>query len=180
MPEPGPMMLNLGCGPDKRDGWINIDKSNYYRPDVFWDLDNYPWPFDTSSVDMIYASHIFEHLKSWWKAFLECDRILKPKGKLEIRVPDFTGSDTLTPRGHKSSFSTISFSGVNGVENLWRKNYPDFEFPDAETHMRLEKYARIPHTKYLRWWLPKCVLKWCMNHLNNFVIEQRFYFVKNN
>ena len=83
------MKLNLGCG--KRNfgkGWIHIDGSNY--PHIHsHDIVNLP--FKENSVDLIYASHVFEYfdreeaddvLQKWKKC-------LKPNGILRLAVPNF-------------------------------------------------------------------------------------------
>jgi len=48
------------------------------------------FPFKDYTFDIIYASHVLEHVP-WYlqkNVFKELNRILKPKGKLEIWVPD--------------------------------------------------------------------------------------------
>ena len=39
------MKLNLGCGHDHLPGWVNVDRSPAFRPDVVHDLARLPWPF---------------------------------------------------------------------------------------------------------------------------------------
>lgn len=81
--------LHLGCGwrnfgPD----WIHIDSGDYEHLDKH---DVTLLSYVDNSVDLIYASHLFEYfdrergrevLKEWY-------RVLKPEGKLRIAVPDF-------------------------------------------------------------------------------------------
>lgn len=83
------MKLNLGCG--KRNfgkDWIHIDGSNYTH---IHSHDIVNLPFEENSVDLIYASHVFEYfdreeaddvLQKWKKC-------LKPKGILRLAVPNF-------------------------------------------------------------------------------------------
>jgi predicted SAM-dependent methyltransferase len=51
---------------------------------------NKPWPFTAESVDVVYASHVFEHLTpSTGNLFLsEAKRVLRPDGVLRLVVPD--------------------------------------------------------------------------------------------
>ncbi|MBI2634995.1 MAG: methyltransferase domain-containing protein [Parcubacteria group bacterium] len=80
--------LNLGCGKEHKEGYINID---IQEPcDLRHDLRT-PWPFDDGSVDEIFTEdtvRIFS-LKEWEKVKKEMARVLKPGGKLEIIFPDF-------------------------------------------------------------------------------------------
>jgi SAM-dependent methyltransferase len=80
------MKLNLGCGKDIREGWINIDRHEY--PGVVqYDISRLPLPFADGVVDEILASHVLEHLIFWEELMPEFNRILRPGGILEIRVP---------------------------------------------------------------------------------------------
>ena len=80
--------LNIGCGPNRKPGWVNIDLS----PDVDSPLDmREPMPFPDNSVAIVYSEHFFEHLDypNPAKQFLkECHRILKTGGTFSIAVPD--------------------------------------------------------------------------------------------
>ena len=41
------LMLNLGSGSRHMPGYLNVDKSDMFNPDVVWDLESIPWPFRT-------------------------------------------------------------------------------------------------------------------------------------
>lgn len=45
-------------------------------------------PFDSGSLDFLYASHLLEDYLSWTPILMEWVRVLKPGGKLIILVPD--------------------------------------------------------------------------------------------
>lgn len=98
MKEKNGLRLNLGCGKDYKEGFINVDNSPYLKKDLEWDLDKYPLPFKDGSVDYILALAVIEHLKDM-KAFLEeAHRLLKMGGKLRFRVPlAFTHVDSKDP-----------------------------------------------------------------------------------
>ena len=84
--------LNVGCGTDYKEGWVNLDNNtdeNIEKLDLDWDLRN-PLPFPDNSVDYIFNEHLQEHLTveegiSVNKDFL---RVLKPGGVLRIATPD--------------------------------------------------------------------------------------------
>jgi hypothetical protein len=89
------MKLNLGCGQNKLDGYINIDKYPTFSPDVVWDLEQTPYPFEAGSITEISARHVLEHLGQSTDVFLgimkELYRILTPGGTMEIKVPHYRG-----------------------------------------------------------------------------------------
>ena len=47
------MKLNLGCGKDYIDGWINVDFYDDLNCDVTHDLEEFPWPWDDNSISEI-------------------------------------------------------------------------------------------------------------------------------
>jgi predicted SAM-dependent methyltransferase len=104
--------LNLGCGQIRPLGWINIDSSLNaniqkipvigkaisklfnpieYKDDnvVYMNLNN-TWDYHENTLDVVYASHLFEHLslKSANLFLSEAFRCLKPGGVIRIVVPD--------------------------------------------------------------------------------------------
>lgn len=56
------MKLNLGCGHDQKDGFVNVDVSDLVKPDQVVDLEALPLPWDDDSVDEILIKHTLEHL----------------------------------------------------------------------------------------------------------------------
>ena len=81
--------VNIGCGKNPIEGWINLDLVSY--PGVyFWDCRS-ELPFSDSAVTAIYSEHFFEHLdaETETRVFLrECLRCLQSKGVLRLVVPD--------------------------------------------------------------------------------------------
>jgi len=85
-----PLKINFGCGEDKLTGWVNLDKNKEYNPDVVWDLEQFPYPFESESAEEIMWKDVLEHI-SWRlvkKALKETYRILKKNGKVYIQCPD--------------------------------------------------------------------------------------------
>ena len=106
------MKLNLGCGSQVVDEWINVDyalgaklsKIPFFKLvnkkiklfDLDWDnriflhdlTKKFPW--EDESVDEIYSSHTLEHFSrtEGLKFLEECHRVLKKGGIIRIVVPD--------------------------------------------------------------------------------------------
>jgi predicted SAM-dependent methyltransferase len=84
-----PLKLNLGCGPQRKPGWVNIDLFDE-GADLQLDLRE-PWPFPDGSVSYIYSEHVFEHLDFLEEVphFLsESRRVLQTAGEFDVGVPD--------------------------------------------------------------------------------------------
>ncbi len=89
MPNPLPdrVFLNLGCGKDIRDGFINIDLFSDDPRVVYGDVRKLELP--DNSADLILASDILEHFshRETQSILNEWARVLKPGGELIIRCP---------------------------------------------------------------------------------------------
>lgn len=81
--------LNVGCGKRLHPSWINIDILPTDPEVMVYDIRR-SFPFDDNSVDVVYHSHVLEHIpKAEVPEFLqECYRVLKPGGIMRVVVPD--------------------------------------------------------------------------------------------
>lgn len=79
--------LNLGSGSKRINGFVNVDKFKHPNVDIVHDLNVFPYPFKSDSVDYIFMSHALEHLDNPFNVLLECHRILKLGCELYIVVP---------------------------------------------------------------------------------------------
>jgi len=110
--------LNLGCGLDKRSGYVNIDVREDVKPDLAINLeDELLKRFQDESVEEIFAKDFIEHL-SWRivEDFIrDCFRVLKKGGKMFIQTPDLEAIFNTTIRnpnyrfGELEGFKAISF-----------------------------------------------------------------------
>lgn len=83
------MMLDIGCGNNKQDGFIGIDKRELKNVDVVHDIEIFPWPFKDNSFITALMSHVFEHIKPWLSIDVmnEIHRVLVNDGQLAISCP---------------------------------------------------------------------------------------------
>lgn len=86
----GKIYLNLGCGINTSSEFINIDAFPFRRTHLVLNIQNLS-VFPDNSVDMIYASHVIEHIprNRLKKTLSERFRVLKRGGVLRFGVPDF-------------------------------------------------------------------------------------------
>ncbi len=83
------MKLHLGCGSKHIDGFINIDARALPEVDEVDDVKTLQ-KFDINTVDLIYASHILEHITrlEYTNVLSRWYDLLKEGGVLRIAVPD--------------------------------------------------------------------------------------------
>ena len=81
------LRLNVGCGENKKDGYINVDICN--KECLQLDMRE-KLPFSDKSVSIIYSEHFLEHLPEQYALqFLnESFRVLIPGGLFSAGVPD--------------------------------------------------------------------------------------------
>lgn len=87
-----PDRLNLGCGFDKKTGYVNVDFSVMHHPDIVADVLKLGF-LPKNHYSEIIAQDILEHLPrtSTTRALLHWASLLKKDGILTIRVPDILG-----------------------------------------------------------------------------------------
>jgi len=103
-------ILDIGCGFQKRPGAVGIDLLSNSAADVFYNLNIFPWPFPNNEFDIIYATHVLEHLDDIIKTMEEIYRIAKPKARIVIEVPHFASRNMFTDPTHKHFFGARSFN----------------------------------------------------------------------
>ena len=118
----GRLLINVGAGDFTHPNWINVDKIDHFYEQqqetntINYDLfDMGPMPFESGSVDLIYTSHVIEHVSndSVDNFFKESYRILKVGGAIRIVCPDLELLLNLYRMKDKSSFFKIRDYGEN-------------------------------------------------------------------
>jgi SAM-dependent methyltransferase len=141
--------LQLGCGLDIREGWVNLDIAPLSGVDVVHDLDAFPWPFEDASFDFIECIDILEHLNDLPAAMREIHRILAPGGRIRIAGPHFTSYTVPTDPTHRRAFAINTFEFFTSRSFLGRGYYFDFSYAVVET--RVIRFQRV---RYQPWnWL---------------------------
>lgn len=126
------LKLNIGCGTDIRQGWINLDQINLPGVDVVHNLEALPLPFENESFDEILCQDVIEHLE-YIPVIKEFYRILKNGGKVHIRVPHFSSPNSFADPTHKKFFSIKTFEFFAKDNFAGRNYYFDFCFSRLES-----------------------------------------------
>ena len=87
-----PRKLNLGCGFDIREAYLNVDLNDVHKPDLVADVCNLEM-LPTGYYEEIVAQNVLEYIprKETKRTLLEWNRLLKPNGILMLRVPNLSG-----------------------------------------------------------------------------------------
>ena len=83
------ILLDIGCGENKQQGFVGMDKRELDGVDIVHDLEDFPYPLEDECCLTIKGSHIYEHIKPWLSIdFMnELWRLLKVGGQLMLSLP---------------------------------------------------------------------------------------------
>jgi ubiquinone/menaquinone biosynthesis C-methylase UbiE len=132
------LTLSVGCGNQApRSDLIRLDISSEVNPDVVWDLEKLPYPFDESTISVIECFDVIEHLQNIPKTMEEFHRILQPGGVLKITTPHFSCANSFTDPTHKSHLSYFSFDYFCEGHNL--SYYSQVRYRVKERHIYFQE-----------------------------------------
>ncbi len=152
--------LNLGCGDLYFEGWVNLDYDKKKRVDIIWDLNKYPYPFKNNSFDLIYCSHILEHVNDIFRCLKELRRIIKPGGIIHIRVPHFSYGQSYADLTHKRFFGAMTFRQL--IKGDFKEDFSDFEIIEEKLNFLSTAYPTINK-----------IFGWFFNNIN-WIFYERF------
>lgn len=158
------VIINLGCGNNKRPEEIGVDIIGGPCVDVVADLNQYPMPFESNSADIIRSSHCFEHLDNTVALMEDIHRILKPDGLLEFTVPHVSNIEFFRDPTHKRPFTLGTMDYF--VHGTAVPKYTNVEFEYIKRELRfgggirgkigkfLAKLSERRYEKYYCWKYP--------------------------
>jgi len=136
------MNLNIGCGRIKKEGYTNIDITQYIDRkrnklvDYVLNIEKDILPFDDNSIDNILIDNVLEHLGDGFIfALNELHRVLKKDGTINGHVPVAGTRVDFMDITHKRHFILDSFVYICG-DNLAMNNRP--------SHPRYADYGVLP------------------------------------
>jgi predicted SAM-dependent methyltransferase len=83
-------LLNIGCGFEPKDNFINLNLEWNPSIDICWDITAKRVPLAANSMEGIFTEHCLEHItfEQCLETLKEFHRLLKPGGTIRIVVPD--------------------------------------------------------------------------------------------
>ncbi|MFD0588326.1 hypothetical protein ACFQZE_09960 [Paenibacillus sp. GCM10027627] len=80
------MKIDLGCGPNKHDGYFGIDKRRIADVDLVWDI-NESIPLPSDSVEFVMASRSLPYVNDLFKVMADLYRLCSHKAVVCILAP---------------------------------------------------------------------------------------------
>lgn len=153
-----PLMLNLGCGDRTHEAWVNIDHSLKASLKSLWFVRPFlktpspagylhhnlrdGIPFPDGSADVVYSSHVLEHLerKDALPFLREIHRVLKPNGIVRLVVPDLERAVT----AYLQALNALRGDGGNNIDAAERLEW-------ATIHLLDQMVRRSPGGEMAPW-----------------------------
>ncbi len=140
--EDGKVYVNLGCGVNTSEEFINVDTRGFPHTHYIHEVEDLSM-FEDGSVDLLYASHLLEHvdrskvptvLKEW-------KRVLKSGGVLRFGVPDFDGLVEVYNANKKNIESIMA--PLMGGEGKYDDHHTAWNFAYAEKLLKEAGYSVV-------------------------------------
>lgn len=120
--------LDLGCGMNKKEGFIGVDKCNFPGVDIVLNLGQEVWPWEDDSVEEVNCTNLITHLTNFNDKyervhfFNELYRVLKKESKTTLSLPHWCSMRYYGDPTYCEPFSELGFFYLN---KEWRdKNAP--------------------------------------------------------
>jgi hypothetical protein len=109
------LKIDLGCGMNKKEGFVGVDSIKFAGVDVVADLGTHTWPWADDSVDEAHCSHMVEHLTWAQRVFFfnELYRVLKKGAKAQIIMPHWCSNRYYGDPTHQAPFSEMAWLYMN-------------------------------------------------------------------
>ena len=157
--------LNLGCGEQYLQGWVNIDTNENVNADLysnFFNIDNH---FESFSIDTIQMIHSISYLNLWEAElfFKKAFKLLKNEGILILEFPDILKCSrrllfTNDVESYIEAIRGIYAFDLNQMEN--KEKYIPYSFGWSGWHIKKvlikqgfkKIYINYPETHGRRFW----------------------------
>jgi len=153
------LRLNLGCGNDYREGWVNADRNPAVRTDLRLDLAA-AIPFADDSVDEILLDNVLEHVPrpGFFPFIDELYRVCRHGAAIRIYVPHYSGMWAFKHLAHEVYFGVGSFD-IYRVEPSFNAE----RYGRARFNMRKEELLFFHHNLVRFPLLSKLPINWLFN-----------------
>ena len=140
--------LSVGCGNKTFSTEIvRLDISAEVNPDVVWDLNQFPYPFEESIFSEVECLDVIEHLADIPKTMEEFYRVLEPGGVLNITTPHYSCANSFIDPTHKWHLSYFSFDYFCEGHNLSYYSQARFRIRARRLQFQGNKFQKLMLSK---------------------------------
>lgn len=104
------MKLNLGCGDDYREGWVNADIRPEVEPDIVLSADSPVLPFASNTFESVLLDNVLEHSTNLLSLLRELHRVTQTGAILVFRGPHWNSAGAWTDPTHTRPFTRETFN----------------------------------------------------------------------
>lgn len=165
--------LNMGCGNNYKEGWINVDFNKGVKADIYSDLTD-KLPFKDNYADEVLLDSIIEHIRpDCYFGFLEeLHRICKQGAKIMISTGHYSGMYALKHLTHYLHFGVGSFDMMTPEGVLTGERYTKARFKIIKEELRF-----FHHDLYNFKFFSNLPINWLFNFNRTWqLVMERFQF----
>ncbi len=134
-------VLDLGCGTAKTTGAVGLDVIPLAGVDIIGDLSERPYPFAADTFDAVYLNDVIEHLPNTIKTMEELYRILKPDGRVYIRVVNWNSRCAAMDPTHVGYYTEHTFDFFG--KRVGRSYYTRARFDVVQVRRVYNRFAEM-------------------------------------
>lgn len=120
----GGVRLDIGCGENKREGWVGMDVRDMEGVDIVHNVEDFPWPLPDEGVLVAVCSHLVEHINPHGGVFIrfmdEAWRVMRPGGQLAIVTPHYRSPGWAQDPTHCAAFNQGTWGYFDPEEQLYQ------------------------------------------------------------
>lgn len=165
-----PININLGCGDQRIDNYIGLDRIPKAGVDVTCDLEH-PLPLATGVVDKVYAKSLLEHINNLEALLNDVQRTLKLDGMFQIYVPHWSNPFYYSDYTHVRFFGLATFDYfINPSKQIYRRvpDYTELGYEVITVRLLFESPFKL-----IRWAMK--AFQWVINQNTNLQIFYEFH-----
>lgn len=113
--------LNLGCGFDRLEGFLNVDHFQECSPDILMNIEITPWSLPSDHFEKVLIKHVLEHVGADFPTFTrvmqELYRVCVHGAEIEIHVPHYRHDTWWSDPTHVRAFTPLTFRMMSRLQN---------------------------------------------------------------
>lgn len=131
--ERGGVRLDIGCGANKQEGFVGMDRQALPGVDIVHDWNEYPWPLPDESCILVLASHVVEHVNPADGGFLrwmdELWRVCRVDAEVAIACPHGSSQGYLQDPTHCNALNEATWAYFDPEEPRTQGTFWQFYKP---------------------------------------------------